>query len=295
MYVGSVKIICDANSQIGFGHLQRSLSLASALSSNKIKVHIECLSSEAFNIIPKIFLEEVTPTCIVWDVPPEIEIAKEEYINTHAHAVTIGLDYFGKNIPNINICVYQHYPIRSLNKTYIGLEYTILRYDLLHQKESLKKNQFQDYVLISIGSSDINSSRFHVADTLIKKGHNVVMVEGRFTNASGENRGWTVVKDPDNFIQLMRDANWVVSNGGSTMAEAVFLKKKTFVMPQTTFELNLAQHYLNQKMIMGLSKDFLPMITDDFVECFNLSDTIIDGFGVSRIVNIIKSELSNQL
>ena len=280
-----VQIYCNGSKKLGFGHISRSMALYKYLNSKDINTSIFGLSDEANNIIIiKSNKNLSADTYIIDSSGSEINslICKLKKNNK----TVITLDWFGDEKPNINIVIYAHHNVEALNKTYIGFQYVIIKNELLRLKKSIKKN---NSAIVCIGGGDILSEAETAAEILHNKGYDVTLVKGPTSNNKKHNFINTVFS-PKNFSEILASSKIVVTNGGGTMFESIFLKNITIALPQTEFETRIAEHALNNSSILGIGLNFMSDLNEKKIENFMFPEkNIIDGKGTERIYEIIKT------
>ena len=94
-----------------------------------------------------------------------------------------------------------------------------------------------------------------------------------------------IVLNEKNYFRYFKTSKLCVTNAGNTLIEALYLKKKCIVVPQTKNEIKFAKYLKKEKYTFDL----------DILKNQNIENLIklktrncIDGRGVIRIINIIK-------
>jgi len=90
------------------------------------------------------------------------------------------------------------------------------------------------------------------------------------------------------FLQLMADAELVVTNGATTLAESIILKKKLIVVPKNVYEYNFARYLARQYSFFDIWQfnNKYPQI-----EMLNSDWHWLDGHGVMRVGEIIEQQV----
>ena len=199
------------------------------------------------------------------------------------------LDYFGDVNVDYNIVVFPHTnPVADIS-TFIGLDYIILRKNIL----TIKKNQNpkENYFLVTIGGADINNHSISIAKRIYEQGFNVKVCLGPLYNFVLDNKyPFKVLNNPSNFHEVLNNASIVICNGGGTLFESLYLNKKCYVIPQSNEEENIAKYLLQKKLILGIG--FNNFCEENISEIINEEinqKNIIDGKGVKRVFEIIKN------
>jgi|TARA_A100001015_G_scaffold292082_1_gene367004 spore coat polysaccharide biosynthesis predicted glycosyltransferase SpsG len=280
----SVQIYCEGNSSVGFGHLSRSLALYYYFLKKKLNVSIYGTSKEANNFIGTKAQENTKADLVIID-SNNYEKNKLFKKLREKKKTLITLDCFGSEVPDINIVVYAHHNVKAINEKYIGFKYIILRREFL----KLKKNKIQENTaLICIGGGDILSQSEAAASILHSKGFKVTIISGP-TNNSKSTR-FNTLANPINFAKILSRSEVIITNGGGTMFESIFLKKITIALPQTNLEMNIANYALKYGSIFGIGLKSINEIDEFKIKNFSFpSKNLIDGKGVSRIFKIINN------
>ena len=280
----SVQIYCEGNRSVGFGHLSRSLALYDYFFDKKLNVSIYGTSKEANNFIGTKARENTKADLVIIDLN-NYEKNKLFKKLREKKKTLITLDCFGSEVPDINIVVYAHHNVKAINKKYIGFKYIIIRSEFL----KLKKNKTQgNTALICIGGGDILSQSESAATILHSKGFKVTIISGP-TNNSKSNR-FNTLTSPINFAKILSRAEVIITNGGGTMFESIFLNKITIALPQTELEMNIATYALKYGSIFGIGLKSINEIDKFKIKNFSFPiKRLIDGKGVGRIFKIIKN------
>ncbi|MDC0515599.1 hypothetical protein OAN99_07290 [Flavobacteriaceae bacterium] len=275
-----IKILTDGNSKIGYGHLSRSKALYYFIK-YKFPTSLEIIS-ERSSKSSNIFENKIT----IVDLPLgyDREILKEK----KKTEILVCLDYFGDVSIDYNIVIFPHTkPVADIS-TFIGLDYIILRKDILTIKKN--KNPKENYFLVTIGGADINNHSISIAKSIYDQGFNVKVCLGPLYNFVLDNKyPFEVLNNPSNFHEVLNNASIVICNGGGTLFESLYLNKKCYVIPQSNEEENIAEYLLEKKLILGMgfnnfcAENILKIINEEINQ-----EYIIDGKGVERIFEIIK-------
>ena len=284
-----VEIYCDGNQQIGFGHIRRSISLSEQLISDGIDVRISALTEIARSMLPEPKHLERKASVVVFDSFQGIgTLIEKANLNRQ---ITITLDWFGKPVPDINIVVFPHNEVHAKKEVFIGLEYIIIRKEITDLCK-LKTSRSSNNVVICLGGGDILNQGHQVAQLLSNQKIDVTLIQGPLTRSYKTNLGYKCLNNPPNYPNLLADCNWVVTNGGGCFFEALCLGKASFVLPQTNFEMNIAQFALEKDALLGIGIENLHQYKESEIIKTALSGKmLVDGLGVERISSIIKNYL----
>jgi len=276
-----IKILTDGNGKIGNGHLSRSNALYSFLK-HKFPTSLEIIS-ESSSKSSNIFKSKITIVDLPLGYDREVLRAKK------SSDILVCLDYFGDISIDYNIVVFPHTKPVADFSTFIGLDYIILRKDIL----TIKKNQNpkENYFLVTIGGADINNHSISIAKRIHEQGFNVKVCLGPFFNFVLDNKyPFEVLNNPSNFHEVLNNASIVICNGGGTLFESLYLNKKCYVIPQSNEEENIAKYLLEKKLILGIGlNNFCKKNISEIINEEINQKNIIDGKGVERIFELIKN------
>jgi spore coat polysaccharide biosynthesis predicted glycosyltransferase SpsG len=246
-----VQVITIANERVGYGHFKRMRTFVARMRVLGHCVHIRLLhsslhlSAELEESNPNSILD---PDVVIFDAHDGIEPLIIEY---RAMGIkTVALDFFSYDIaPDLVISVFEHLNPEPPGKRLSGLQYFMLRPDIAEYRDMVSDD---GYVLICLGGADINSESEAVARSLARGNKNVKVIYGplvarREISLAGIDVLWT----PPDMLALMARASFVVANAGATLFESVYLKKRTWVLPQTKFEAKIADYFSENKWILG--------------------------------------------
>ena len=285
-----IDIYCDANRKIGFGHVRRSSALAAALQKENIVTRLIGISAEARSFLPMETGLDNKAAIVIFDVPEGIEELIRD--TKKMKQVTVTLDWFGDEVPDINIVVYPHSEVKALKATYIGFEYIILRDEILRCKTH-KERKNTDNVLVCLGGADLLGQGYEAAVLLNAKGFNVTLVQGPLVTGYSPVSGITVILNPSDFPERLAGCGWAVTNGGGCLFEANYFEKSAYVLPQTEWEIRIAHKINETEGVIGIGLEGLKQITHKplSLQLTRQIKNFVDGKGSERIVKIIKNLL----
>ena len=282
-----VLICCDGSPKYGYGHIKRSSALVKALLKRGLNAQL-IIVSELVQIKLELFIKQhLTTGIVIFDLPYVLD---DLILQCQKEGIlTVTLDYFGKANPYINIIVFEHKKIKTIYKKYVGFKFVIIRDEILQVKSKINFHNDLNYVLVLIGGGDINDQGIKAAELLAHNGYNVKLISGPYSKYPSNPKLYTLYKQPKNLPELLLNANFIISNGGGSFFESIYLKKKIFVLPQTEFEKNISNYFLENKMILGIGFKSLKMFLEKKEEAQAIDfKVVIDGFGLDRIVDLIE-------
>jgi spore coat polysaccharide biosynthesis predicted glycosyltransferase SpsG len=294
-----VEIRCDGNTQVGFGHIRRCITLKERLEKDGYFVNLMGISNAAEDLIdtfvPLNCKNQKSSDLIILD--GDAGIVDEYILGAKARGIpSIALDYFGEVDADYNILIFPHQQYRAKKKTYVGYNYTMIRDEILSIKqEGLLENINTNFVLVAIGGGDILGQGHLASMYLAGLGLDVVLASGPLRNCIdiATDLPYRVSKSPLEFPKLFSQCDWVVTNGGGTLFEALYLNKLVFVLPQTKAEERIAFDMYKKQMIIGIGLENLSLELKNRSNNLNAGEKIIDGRGSSRISKIISEILIN--
>jgi len=282
----SVEVLCDGGGAYGFGHIRRSYTLARALEREKYPVKFTVLSKSNFSLKPGFTSTAIDPVIQVLDLPYEIQPWVDRA--NKKNIPTIALDYFGDARPTLTISIYEHRIPPPEGRRFAGLEYAIIRSEILQFAPAAIGNG----IVVMIGGSDLNQVGESIALCLTDAGKYVYLIQGPETNENyaTDLPNVTVLHDPKNLESCMATCEWAVTNGGGSMMEMMCLGKAVHVVPQTNDELLLAQIVFNKGALLGIGLDSLRVpSSDEIVKVGKRARELVEGRGVDRIIKLIEN------
>jgi spore coat polysaccharide biosynthesis predicted glycosyltransferase SpsG len=275
----------DYNHKIGFGNYSRSKNLFINLK-KEFKVFL-IYNLTTIKKIENIKKKYPRPVIIIFDTP---QINKQLFNFYKIYAKIIFFDYFGKLIPNYNIIIFKHHNVRAKNKFFVGLKYINLKNKVLNLKILNKK--IEKKILISLGGGDIKNQSIRIAKYLIKKGYKVTILYGPTfkSKLNFKDSNLKIYYNSKKYLKIFNLHTNIITNGGSTMFEAVYLNKNVYVLPQSLKEANLAKLFNEKKLIIdyGFNK-FYKLNLNIFNSIKKSNQKIVDNKGINRVYKIIKN------
>lgn len=228
-------------------------------------------------------------------LPPEVY---ETILNLKKKCTLfIGLDYcrFEENLCDIAINLYNHNKEnlkKFTGKIYAGLEYTILKPDIISAKKTNPtiKNTF----LICIGGEDPCSHALMILNKFQDFKHHFSIVLGPANKNKHEIQ--KIVTDKNNYYEsvtnmgeLLMSHKIIICNGGTTLLESLYLEKNIIPIGQSEIEdafiSNIPAHFFSVH-------DIPKLIEEKSVYCSQKN--LIDDKGKERIASILLQEFENK-
>ncbi|MCF2524454.1 hypothetical protein [Bradyrhizobium sp. G127] len=272
-----VQLIADGSATHGYGHISRSREVADAFSESGFEVEfINLLERPSATLI-----DHGKPGLVIIDLP----YPDDTWLNLARRRgnKVIGLDYLGQGSPDCLVRMNQPLTPIPCGRLFFGLEYAIIRKSVRDATPSRGV-----YALVSIGGADVGNHGFTAATTLSTLGLKTVLVRGPLSQDIGEAAAdFTIVESPPDFSGLLARSSWVVSNGGTTMVEAMSLGKAVYVIPQTSEEERFARPLGAAGLLLGVGSHGLRVPTEDeIVSTGRRARKAVDTRGSERIVKL---------
>jgi spore coat polysaccharide biosynthesis predicted glycosyltransferase SpsG len=281
----AIEVLCDGGSSYGFGHIRRSFTLARALTERRYPVKFTVISESGQKYITDFVSTTLTPSIQILDLPYEIE---PWVIQANQKKIpTIALDYFGDARPTLTISIYEHRIPPHKGSRFTGLEYALIRSELLQHATSV----IGEGIVVMIGGSDLNRVGESVAALLAHECKYVSLIQGPGIkdDYSIDLPNVTVLCCPSTLEKKMATCEWAVTNGGGSMMEMMCLGKAVHVVPQTNDELILAEIIYNKGALLGIGLDTLKIPSlNEITSVGERARELVDGKGVNRIIDLIE-------
>jgi len=295
--IKKITIFCDGGLKIGFGHIRRSLSLYQLFKKNNYKTNILPLSRYCKKFLPKKDIKSMS-NLILFDGPYNQSNQKKLNKLKNSGKTIITMDWFGNFVPDYNIVIYPHKKVNAKLLKFIGLDYIIINQKFIDFKKNIntKKTKFKKLsnkkVLIMVGGGDILGLGKKNAEYLNKLGFKVTLVKGPLVKKKLYSSKIKIVNNPNNLPKILNQNDWIVTNAGNSLFEAIYLKKPTYVLPQSKEELRIAKLFKKKKLILGFGKKVKEIPSPKRVKNFYQSkENVIDAKGAYRILKVVNNLL----
>jgi spore coat polysaccharide biosynthesis predicted glycosyltransferase SpsG len=224
---------------------------------------------------------------VIFDAPGGLDIPIAQAQSRGQCAVC--LDWFGATVPDVNIVIYPHEEVRALRRSYVGLDYVLVRDEIASLPRGTGAGQG---VLVVLGGGDVRGAGHDVAGRISQWGLDVTLVQGPLASDTRPARDYRVLVDPPGLPQLYATCLWAVTNGGGCMFEAMCAGKAAVALPQTPAEERVAAWALQQGGLLGIGVEALRNFTaDEVAPIGTCGAALVDGRGAQRISEIIRSVL----
>jgi spore coat polysaccharide biosynthesis predicted glycosyltransferase SpsG len=276
-----VRIIADGGANYGYGHLSRSRELTYVFEQAGFGVDYVDLFSSSLAPAQYSAQRSANQDLTIIDLPYDGDAWLAEARSSGQ--CIIGLDYFGHGCPDIIIRMNPPLAPVPCHRLLYGLDYAIIRRDI---RAAPRSNG--NHVLVVIGGADINDRGETVAKTVSDWGFETILVRGPLTKRGEISaQRFAILDDPPDFAWLLGGCAWAVTNGGTTMVEAMSLGKAVYAIPQTPEETRFADALAQQGLLLGAGPEVgLPPTTEEIAATAWRAGTAVDGRGGDRIVQL---------
>lgn len=271
----TIYILTDSGLRYGIGHYMRCLEIKNELDLRGYETKLTVNSKDKFD-------NEKRDLYII-DLPYDMTNYIDKFSKTGARVVTLEYLKLSK-IPDANISVLD-FPsnMNLIGNTLSGLKYIIIR----NQIRSLikKTDKVDDYGIIMLGGALTSELLLDVYSKIINLNTPLKIIINQNQRINGiKNKNIEILVNPENLPILMNNCSWSITSGGITMLEMIYLKKKTFVFPQTELEKKLSEIMLRNKLIESINPSLIDATKINH-DGKMTNNNIFDGLGSKRIAD----------
>ncbi len=274
--------ICPDNSiGAGLGHITRSRAL------------FDCLS-EDFDVVfkPLKFNERIDIADINCDliiIDSHLEIGEALDHLKKKNIKTIVLDNFNKDSRVLGLNIYDHFEVDRA-KTITSLDHIILRKEIFVKKKD--SCDHENYALVTIGGEDVLREGSKIVDCLLQQyTKKIILILGlKSPEVNIQHPRVEILRAPDSFLDILSKAEVVLCNSGSTLFESLYLGRRCITFPQSNYERNISQYFLEKNLVLGIGIDSIDFSLKKLNE-FAVVDIPFDGRGANAIKDRIKEIL----
>jgi len=258
-------IVCDGDQRTGLGHIKRAQTLAGYVNRQGITCQVVGASASATALLMNEPLTTITHTSayqvIIFDLPYAASNLVARYAEQANYLVC--LDCCSQVPVDLSLFIFLH-PYQVVDNAYVsGYQLVMIRDEFF--KETITAPLTKHRVFISIGGADIHHQSLFVAEQLLTQNCQVCVVFGelseqQLTSAEQMKRAQLHAQypdqfqyycAPDNFATLMNQADWCITNGGGCLFESLYLRKATWVLPQTDAEQRIVDDLTERQLVLG--------------------------------------------
>jgi spore coat polysaccharide biosynthesis predicted glycosyltransferase SpsG len=281
-----VEIAVDGGAGLGFGHLSRSQTLASALRDAGAIVRFDPRSDAARSALsaqPQAAEAARAPADILVVDLPYGDDAMILVARAAGRRVAV-LDPVGEAQADLAIRTDPRPIPMAAKRCEYGLAYALIRREILEQAP-----RDEGHVLICVGGSDLGDLGVEAARKLAVTCERVILVRGPMASPLHKAlAGVDVRVSPPDLPALMAGCRYAVTNAGTTALECMALGKAVHVLAQTEAERATAEHFLSEGLILGLGLETLARPDAHAVARAGAAGRArVDGRGAARVAGLI--------
>ncbi len=307
-----------AGSEAGYGHLRRSIAIASGLRAKGKKIRflvngdnapIKMLKDKGFKafLLSSSPIKLFNPGVTVIDQKGDVSAQIKELRSKSSKICLIDNASKARLISDIVIFPVSHFRDNLRwkgfkGKKYIGAEYFPLNPEFLKSKR-IRHGRFT--ILVTMGGSDPNRLTQKVCKALkhLKWDFKAVIVLGAAFKEQHipSDRRFTVIKNPKNIAKLMASSDLAITAFGTTLYELAYMGVPAFIMSNYMREKDEIRTFekLGTSISLGYFKDVseasilnvVDRLKHDQKRSLKLSNggkKLVDGKGVQRIIKLLR-------
>jgi spore coat polysaccharide biosynthesis predicted glycosyltransferase SpsG len=285
--VTKISILSYVGKEFGSGHLVRSKALANRLRDLEMLVVLHVVNDDVRQVPFKMFSSS---EIVIVDLPYSLQFT--EIISSIQNQITIGLDWVGQRVLDYNIVLYDSPDSIAKNEVYGGLQYAIVRPEILEINRPIKRVKTRDYIL-TFGRSFAANSGEKIHRALYEEGLDGEIINPYFYERNGLS-DYNSEAAQKLFIDSLLSAKTILTSGGVTLVESIFLGIEAISFPLNKKEEQFVE-YLREigclKHVFSIDKMNAEsyLVIKDLIQEANSNEPqeCIDGLGVDRIAGII--------
>tara|TARA_B100000963_G_C22619645_1_gene669208 strand:- start:596 stop:1450 length:855 start_codon:yes stop_codon:yes gene_type:complete len=271
-----ILVVYELSKNTGKGHYGRAVSIYNVL--RKIYINSRIISLEKLS---KNMLEKYN--YFILDFKNYNNKLLSDFKKIKKNVLTI--ENFQNELSSINISIYDH------NKKLNNIRYSGLKFATIDEKlkrKILKKNRnififlgasFNKKILLKKILNKFNNKNYKIYLSSLNSFYNF-----NFKNVK--------IVSQENWRNYFNRSHYCILNGGVTLLEALYLKKKCFVVPQTKKELVFSNYLLKKKYIYSNKINQIDYFFHKRKKMKNVEvANEIDKYGVNKIIKIFQSKI----
>lgn len=274
-----IAILTETNRNSGSGHLKRMKGLFHFIKKKKIDCKFFLLDqNKTLGLIKKYY-----PNLIICDLK---NYNNKTYLSLFKIQICkiINIENYNNSNYDLNISVKDHNK-NIIGKRMEGLNFAMVRPELKRNTYKLKKN----LIFVNLGSTETINKIKNILLNLKKISKNfkfvVITKFSKYFNNSKYHEKFKFYSSKY-FLRYFKSSNINIINGGLTLVEALYLKKKIIVIPQTKYEKKFS-NYLKEKT-NSINVGIKSINNTSIKKLINEKNRIIiDGYGYERIYRVL--------
>jgi len=280
-------IIYERNRIIGNGHYMRCLALKEFCESN-YKEPVLFENADETNLDQ----QNITGNVIIIDTS-SVEKANRFIHKFSEHNLIVTMDYFSDVCnPHINFNVYEHWPLKRNHISYTGIEYAIIRKEIIEFKENWRSKPSGKNIFIMIGGNGDTGLTKNIIEICQRNlpAYSLNLIRGPLNEPMEmEASQLCIFNSPANLPELMASCTFAITTPGIATLELLYLNKASLLVPLHNLHEHFANHFIRNNLAIDIfNKDVfvrcpLPTIQNRMSLCMDK----VDGLGASRIIHLI--------
>ena len=282
-----VQVLTQSGLENGEGHFVRQKALQKKLNGKDISLelhlHFSSLSERLKNP------SKNDSDLIILDLPK----ASQQFcskLQSEGYRI-FAFDWMAKDSPNYNLILVEH-PFEKfpfITKKFVGLEFFMVREEvslLINKPPSIRS---PEYCLITMGGGAEVATLNDVEARISKVwSGQVIKVIGSHKGSLSEIQEKDTLQSPPDYPYLLASAALVATNGGSSLVEALCLKKKTISFPRNLHEFSFANKLKSSGAIFELDEDYARIYPkQSLINPDNTFGNMLTATGTNRVSEII--------
>ena len=271
-----ILVVYELSKNTGKGHYGRAESIYNFLRKIYINSHIISLEKLSKNMLKKY-------DYFILDFKNYNNKFLSDFKKIKKNILTI--ENFQNKLSSVNISIYDHN--KKLNNVrYSGLKFATI--DKKLKRKKLKKNRnififlgasFNKKILLKKILNKFNNKNYKIYLSSLNS-----LYKFNFKNVK--------IISQENWKKYFNKSQYCILNGGVTLLEALYLKKKCFVVPQTKKELVFSNYLLKKKYIYSNKINQIDYFFHKKEKMKNVEvANEIDKYGVNKIIKIFQSKI----
>lgn len=271
-----ILVVYELSENTGKGHYGRAKSIYNFLKKIYINTNIISLEKLSKNMLKKY-------DYFILDFKNYNNRYLSDFKKIKRNILTI--ENFQNKLSPINISIYDH------NKKLNNVRYSGLKFATIDKKLKRKKLKKNKNIFIFLGASFNKKNLLKkILNKLDNKNYKIYLsslnslYKFYFKNVK--------IITQENWKKYFNKSQYCILNGGVTLLEALYLKKKCFVVPQTKKELVFSNYLLKKKYIYSNKINHIDYFSHKNNKMKNIEVVNeIDKYGVNKIIKIFQSKI----
>ncbi len=279
-------LIYQQNSTIGNGHYMRCKSVHDWLEVRHPKTS-QLINERQFAYEPRqgnIYVLDFSDSLLCSSLVKQLT----------AGNLVLTFDYFSNDAqPDLNISVLEQLKEKRTHPGYTGIEYAIIRADLLkEQPQPEKANQ----IFMYIGGNGYTSMVDRIAEKFGRLNHVIKLVRNENSeplHALPSN--FEVFHNPGNLLSIMNNSFMAITSPGLTTMELLYLHVPSILVPLNDLHVNFTDYFIENDLAICSFSSFTAVDNERIQKVKKKGSAVMDGKGFDRIFNLIKMHYEQKM